>query len=361
MTEQEASTLPATIELLTVLSLRGGDVASQQLIERFQAWRWGASPHSIRNVYGDLKRFGAWAAINKEQTVPASVAAVGDYVSHLKYEGKALATIERALASISLAHRLAGVIDVTKDETIRWRMKGVRKDLAGTRRKAQGLRFDAGLVALADILALPNRKLSDLRDKALISTAYDTGLRRAELVAVHTHHVTEVEDGFELFIPAIKGGFEGYHAFLTPESVRLVREWMRGAGLAQEIVDADGKPLDNPLFRAVDRFDRVARQALAPGSVNTLFKAMVRRAGEARSLGPEQIAEAVKRVSGHSTRVGSTQDLFDANIELGPICHARRWKDPRMAMRYVEELSIQKGPVGAVFKGQRATRNRAQG
>ena len=62
----------------------------------------------------------------------------------------------------------------------------------------------------------------------MISLAYDTGLRRAELVAVETHHVRPVEDGHELFIPAVKGGTEGYRAYLTPETVKL----MSGNGCA---------------------------------------------------------------------------------------------------------------------------------
>jgi len=344
----------ATADVIGALALNSVDGFSVRLIERFQEWRFGASRHSVRAIYGDLKRFGAWTKDNGEPAIPASIDGVRDYISHLKYDRKSLSTIERALSSISLAHRLAGVVDPTKDETVKWRMKGVRRDLAGTRGQAFPLRYDAGLISLSDMLALTIRKLSDLRDKAMVSTAYDTGLRRAELVAVEGWHIRASEDGFELFIPVIKGGTEGFSAFLTAETVRLLKTWMREAGIPDEMKDQEGHEVVNPVFRAVDRFGRTGKQALSPDSVARIFKAMARRAGETKGLSKEAVNDFIKGFSGHSTRVGSTQDLFAANVEIGPICDARRWKSPRMALRYTEVLAIQEGPVAEVLAGQRA-------
>ena len=107
--------------------------------------------------------------------------------------------------------------------------------------------------------------------------------------------------------------------------------------------------LDNPLFRSVDRFDRVSLRALHPDSVNRIFKALVARAGRAKGLDEAAIEEATQ-ASSHSTRVGSTQDLFANNVEIGPICLLRRWQGARMPLRYTRELAVQDNPGSEVLR-----------
>jgi integrase/recombinase XerD len=44
-------------------------------------------------------------------------------------------------------------------------------------------------------------------------------------------------------------------------------------------------------------------------------------------------AKQVDQVSGHSVRVGATQDLLALNIDLASIMQSGRWKSSRMPMR----------------------------
>jgi hypothetical protein len=46
----------------------------------------------------------------------------------------------------------------------------------------------------------------------------------------------------------------------------------------------------------------------------------------------------VNRVSGHSTRVGATQDLAALDIDLAAITHAGGWKSTRMPLQYAERI-----------------------
>ena len=56
-------------------------------------------------------------------------------------------------------------------------------------------------------------------------------------------------------------------------------------------------------------------------------------------------AEEVAQVSGHSIRVGATQDLFALNIDLASVMQAGRWKTSRM--RYGEHvLGCAEGRLG---------------
>lgn len=68
--------------------------------------------------------------------------------------------------------------------------------------------------------------LTGLRDRALLSTAYDTGLRASELVAVCVEHIVDALDPEArlLAMPRSKADDEGEGAtaYLSPRSVRAI-------------------------------------------------------------------------------------------------------------------------------------------
>ena len=57
---------------------------------------------------------------------------------------------------------------------------------------------------------------------------------------------------------------------------------------------------------------------------------------------PERI---VDRVSGHSTRVGATQDLAALDIDLAAITQAGGWKSARMPLQYAEKINAARSGV----------------
>jgi CheY-like chemotaxis protein len=70
---------------------------------------------------------------------------------------------------------------------------------------------------------------------------------------------------------------------------------------------------------------------LNPGSIAPIFKRVAQWIGM-----PERI---VDRVSGHSTRVGATQDLAALDIDLAAITQAGGWKSTRMPLQYAEKIN----------------------
>ncbi len=58
------------------------------------------------------------------------------------------------------------------------------------------------------------------------------------------------------------------------------------------------------------------------------------------------------RVSGHSVRVGATQDLLALNIDLASVMQAGRWKSTRMPMRYGEEALAARGGMARAAEAQ---------
>jgi hypothetical protein len=49
-------------------------------------------------------------------------------------------------------------------------------------------------------------------------------------------------------------------------------------------------------------------------------------------------AKVIRGVSGHSTRVGATQDLAALDIDLAAITQAGGWKSTRMPLQYAEKI-----------------------
>lgn len=63
-------------------------------------------------------------------------------------------------------------------------------------------------------------------------------------------------------------------------------------------------------------------------------------------------AKQVKLVSGHSVRIGATQDLLALNIDLASVMQAGRWKSTVMPMRYGEEVLAARGGMARAAEKQ---------
>jgi len=63
-------------------------------------------------------------------------------------------------------------------------------------------------------------------------------------------------------------------------------------------------------------------------------------------------AKDVEQISGHSIRVGATQDRLALNIDLASVMQARRWKTNRMPMRYAEHVMAARGGMARAAEAQ---------
>jgi hypothetical protein len=63
-------------------------------------------------------------------------------------------------------------------------------------------------------------------------------------------------------------------------------------------------------------------------------------------------SDETKEVSGHSIRVGATQDMLALNIDLASVMQAGRWKTTAMPMRYGEEVQAGLGGMARAAKAQ---------
>ena len=157
--------------------------------------------------------------------------------------------------------------------------------------------------------------LAGKRDAAIISCASDALLRVAEVSGLNVDDVTFLPDGTaRIRIRRSKTDQRGRGAvqYLRARTADRLRRWM-GAGRIGS----------GALFRPVDRWGRVSDRRLGPDSVRAAIK---RRAREAGIEG---------RVSGHSLRIGSAQELAERGASLAELQKDGRWKDPSMPALYI--------------------------
>ena len=247
--------------------------------------------------------------------MPASEETIGAFVDAMA-RVRAPATVRRYVASIAAAHRAMGLGKTTKSELVRRALKRMHRRTGRRQAQAKGLTG-----ALRErLLDAAGDGLIDARNRALLAAAYDTLLRRGELVALQvTDIVVEVDGAATVLVRRSKGDPEGRGetAYLARDSVALVHEWLQRSGVCE-----------GRLFRSLCR--GVVGEGLDASQVPRIFKAMAERAGLP--------ADVVERISGHSTRVGAAQDMVAGGIGMAAIQHAGRWKTTAMVSRYGERL-----------------------
>ena len=268
-----------------------------------------------RAMRSDLAIYAAWCDARALAALPARAETIAAFVDEMA-KLKAPATVRRYVASIAAAHRAVGSRTPAASEAVRRALARMHRRKGRRQTQAKGLTW-----ALRErLMAAAGEGLIDARNRALLAVAYDTLLRRGELVALQVSDIVEELDGCAtVLVRRSKADPEGRGAavYLARDSVALVRAWLARSGVSQ-----------GPVFRSLSR--GTLGERLPASQVARIFKAMAERAGLP--------GEVVGRISGHSTRVGAAQDMVAGGIGMAAILHAGRWKTPAMVNRYGERL-----------------------
>nr|WP_237714127.1 site-specific integrase [Novosphingobium sp. Rr 2-17] len=375
-----------------VVQMRAGTriVVNQALIAAYQA---ASSPHSIRALKSDLEAFNFWCRRHNRIALPATPEVVADYLDARAGQGSKPASLGRYKASIAKIHQLLDLKDPTPASLVKLRLQAIRRRLGTAQTQARPLRFKGpvrnverdtprGLNVRA-LLESCGDDLPGLRNRALLSAGYDTGLRASELVAIEVAHIIEAidPDARLLSIPRSKGDQEGEGAtaYLSPRTARAISAWLEAAGIEKGAVfrrvnvrrykakaAVRGRSIDSissreawdlrktlpkPAVPARVEYD-VGAEALHPASVGPIYRSMIQRAFDAGALADlttDDLARLLKGISAHSTRVGLNQDLFTSGEDLAGIMDALRWKSPRMPLAYNRNLAAEQGAAGRLM------------
>ena len=273
------------------------------------------SANTERALRSDLALFTTWCAEQRVTTLPASPETVAAFVTTMA-RTRAPATVRRYVASIAAAQRAACSEESTGSEPVRQALRRMHRRKGRRQVQAKGLTR----ALLERLLDATGAGLIDARNRALLAVAYDTLLRRGELVALQVTDIVVERDGAAtVLLRRSKTDPEGCgaQAYLAPDTVARVREWLDRSGVGE-----------GRLFRSL-RCGALGA-GLGAGEVARIFKRMARQA--------ELPEEAVESISGHSTRVGAAQDMVAEGIGIAAIQHAGRWKTSAMVNRYGERL-----------------------
>ena len=242
---------------------------------------------TLRAYRADWRHFENWCREKGFSALPATPDTVALYLGEIAATHRP-STLARRLTSINKVHRAAGHPAPARMEhlSVGETLKGIRR-VHGTEQIGKRPLFTDDLRAIVD--AVPPG-LIGIRDRALLLAGFAGAFRRSELAALRMENLEETKEGLVIRISKSKTDPEGRgrEAALpygsTPETcpVRACRDWIAAAHLE-----------DGPLFRRIDRHDRVSERALHKDSIGGIVKRAARRAG----LDP-------KAYAGHSLRAG---------------------------------------------------------
>jgi site-specific recombinase XerD len=310
--------------------------ASSKAVDRVKEW-WELAhraypANTLRAWRFDWTVFMTFCEPQRAPPLPASAELVAAFVEQQGRAGKKPATVRRYLSTIALAHRVAKLPNPCDEEPVRLAVRTLLKAQGTRQRQARPL----GWQEINRFLETAGESLPATRERALLTVAYDSMARRSELVALEVRDLEFLPDGTgRALIQRSKTDQvgEGASAYLSRTTVRHLKKWLNRAEIAEGAVFrrviGRGTAEDLPEGRG-----RVGERLSVDG-VAQAFKRV------ARWIGFTQ--EEVAAVSGHSIRVGATQDLLALNIDLVSVMQAGRWKTHRMPMRYGEHVLAARG------------------
>jgi integrase len=290
-----------------------------ELLE-WQAMAEGAySPNTLRAQKADGAIFQAFCESRGEPYLPADPKTIRAFIEDRTAVGKKPATIKRYVATIARVHVAAGLLNPCSGEAVLLGLKQMGRETSARQDQAHPL----GWKEIKEFIASAGQGLRADRERAMLCVAYETLARRAELVALEVKDIELHADGNgQALIRRGKTDADGQGraAYLSRETVKWLKVWLDHSRITEGAV-----------FRRLIGRHQIGGP-LNPGSIAPIFKRVAQWIGM-----PERL---IDQVSGHSTRVGATQDLAALDIDLAAITQAGGWKSPRMPLQYAEKINV---------------------
>jgi integrase len=273
-------------------------------------------------LYSDFVQFMEFCTRHEETALPFQDYVIDRYLSYLMAEGKTRTTIDRHLASLAKWARFLELNDPRGAFKVQMRVLELRKKASTRTRQAQGLRA-THLNAALDVLnpLIPR----DCQDITLLFVGWETMCRRSELVKFTWGDFELQNDGSGLlYLEASKTDQDrkGDYLYLSPYTTNILLGWRTRSKPKSTAV---------AIFRGIFSNGKIGTELSTKG-VERCYQRIAERLGL-----PKEI------FSGHSTRVGSAQEMIERDIDSAKIMLSGRWKSMSMLTRYAKKINAKKG------------------
>ncbi|MBW0368283.1 site-specific integrase [Ensifer adhaerens] len=246
-------------------------------------------------------------------------------------------TMRRRLTSWSNLTRWRGLTGGFNGPSLKSALRlAVRASVRPRQRKSK--KAVTGDVLAKLLLACAGERAADLRDRALLLTAFASGgRRRSEVAELRVEDLIDEEpvraDPADTSSPplpclSIRLGRtkpatsdDDEQVFLIGRPVAVLRAWLEQASI-----------MEGPVFRRIDQWGNIDRRALTPQSVNLILKARCKQAG----LDPKQF-------SAHGLRSGYLTEAANRGIPLPEAMQQSLHKSVTQAASYYNNAEQKNG------------------
>ena len=305
----EDQTPPDSISFRAVDCTKAPDSIPDKVAALVQA---SIADNTRRAYRSDLDHFAAWGG-----ALPAEPALVASYLA-AHAEILSVATLVRRIATISKAHEARGLPNPCLFEIVRATLRGIKCTRGIAQREAKPLLRED----LFRVLDAMGEGIKDARDRALLLIGFAGGFRRSEIVGLDCADIERVRQGLIVTLGRSKTDQEGAGRKVGMPfgrtrycPVLALDGWLAISGIEA-----------GPIFRPVDRHERVDRERLSAEAVSLVVKERV----AAASIDPTGF-------SGHSLRAGFATSATRAGVSTFKIRQQTGHASDTMLARYVRD------------------------
>ncbi len=252
-------------------------------------------------------------------------------------------TVRRRLTSWSILTRWRGLEGSFSDPSLKSALRlAVRAAARPRQRKSK--KAVTGDVLAKLLAACAGDRLVDVRDRALLLTAFASGgRRRSEVANLRTEDLIDEEsvrtdptDANSPPLPCLTihlgrtkttTADDDEHVVLIGRPVTALKQWLTEAGIES-----------GPVFRKIDQWGNVDRRGLTPQSVNLILKTRVKQAG----LDPAAF-------SAHGLRSGYLTEAANRGIPLPEAMQQSLHKSVTQAASYYNNADRKNGRAARLF------------
>jgi site-specific recombinase XerD len=272
------------------------------------------APATIRAYKSNFENFIKYCEEINQEPLPASREAVVSYIKSISDGRLKSASIRMAVASIATIHKLNRLNDPVNDPDVKLEMRRMYRNLGRGSNQAYGINKDL----LDKMIAAASDDLRGIRDRALLSLAYDTLCRRSEIVSLDIEDIIYSNDQIKIRLKRSKTDQDklGKILEINNQSKIYLLNWLQKSKLES-----------GRIFRGVKN-NGLLTISLNKAQINKIYKKLAGKANVDK--------EIIKKISGHSTRVGAAQNLLNSGANLGMRLKKGRWTKIDTAMKYLE-------------------------